>query len=130
MKLDCKLKTHDVVEIITNPQATPSRDWLNFVKHPKPKQKSNNGSKRRIVKKILSAAKKCLPTPQDDRGQKLADLTKAELCKPLLKRFSMNEMDDIYAAIGYGGITTGQALHKLMEARRKVQREGGACTQT
>lgn len=35
----------------------------------------------------------------------------------------MNEMDDIYAAIGYGGITTGQALHKLMEARRKVQRE-------
>lgn len=83
VKLDCKLKTHDVVEIITNPQATPSRDWLNFVKTSQAKAKSNNGSKRRIVKKILSAAKKCLPTPQDDRGRSLPTLRRpncANLC--------------------------------------------------
>ena len=123
VKLDCKLKTHDVVEIITNPQATPSRDWLNFVKTSQAKAKIKQWFKKANREENIVRGKEMLADAARRQGQKLADLTKAELCKPLLKRFSMNEMDDIYAAIGYGGITTGQALHKLMEARRKVQRE-------
>ena len=34
----------------------------------------------------------------------------------------MNDIEDIYAAIGYGGITTGQVLHKLIEQYRKEEK--------
>ena len=54
------------------------------------------------------------------QGQKLADLTKAELCKPLLKRFSMNEMDDIYAAIGYGGVSLIRMMPHIKDEYNKI----------
>ena len=57
------------------------------------------------------------------QGKKLVDLVKPEFCAPLLKRFTLNDMDDVYAAIGYGGMTTGQALHRLMEEYRKAEKQ-------
>ena len=56
------------------------------------------------------------------QGKKLVDLVKPEFYAPLLKRFTLNDMDDVYAAIGYGGMTTGQVLHRLMEEYRKAEK--------
>ena len=42
------------------------------------------------------------------QGRQLGELTKKSYYDDLLKRFNMNDIEDIYAAIGYGGITTGQ----------------------
>ena len=124
VNFDYQIQNGDRVEIVTSQNSRgPSRDWLNFVKTSQAKAKIKQWFKKANREENIVRGKEMLADAARRQGQKLADLTKAELCKPLLKRFSMNEMDDIYAAIGYGGITTGQALHKLMEARRKVQRE-------
>ena len=123
VKLDHKLKTHDVVEIITSPQATPSRDWLNFIKTSQAKSKIRQWFKKANREENIVLGRDMLAEAAKRQGKKLSDLVKPEYFAPLLKRFSLNEVDDVYAAIGYGGMTTGQALHRLMEEYRKEQKQ-------
>lgn len=123
VKLDYKLKTHDVIEIVTSPQASPSRDWLNFVKTSQAKAKIKQWFKKTNRDENILRGKEMLTEAARRQGQKLVDLVKQEFYQPMLKRFNMAEMDDAYAAIGYGGMTTGQVLHRLMDAYRKAQKE-------
>src|SRR5699024_3565023 len=58
------------------------------------------------------------------QGYTFAEAAKSEYFAELLKQFNMNEPEDIYAAVGYGGVTTGQVTHKLLEQVRK-ERAGG-----
>ena len=122
-KLDYKLKTHDVVEIITSPQATPKRDWLNFVKTSQAKNRIKQYFKKANREENVSRGKEMLSEAARRQGQKLSEITKPEFVQQVLARFTLNEMDDVYAAIGYGGLTTGQVLNKLMEAQRKARKE-------
>lgn len=122
VKLDHKLKTHDVVEIITSAQATPGRDWLNYAKTSQAKTKIRQWFKKANREENIVRGRDMLTEAAKRQGKKLADLVKPEFCAPLLKRFTLNDMDDVYAAIGYGGMTTGQALHRLMEEYRKAEK--------
>ena len=122
VKLDHKLKTHDVVEIITSQQATPGRDWLNYAKTSQAKTKIRQWFKKANREENIVRGRDMLAEAAKRQGKKLADLVKPEFYAPLLKRFTLNEMDDVYAAIGYGGMTTGQALHRLMEEYRKAEK--------
>ncbi|MBO4384040.1 MAG: bifunctional (p)ppGpp synthetase/guanosine-3',5'-bis(diphosphate) 3'-pyrophosphohydrolase [Clostridia bacterium] len=123
VKLDHKLKTHDVVEIITNQQATPGRDWLNYAKTSQAKTKIRQWFKKANREENIQRGREMLSEAAKRQGKKLADLVKPEYCASLLKRFTLNDMDDAYAAIGYGGMTTGQVLHKLMEEYRKAEKQ-------
>ncbi|MCR5612003.1 MAG: bifunctional (p)ppGpp synthetase/guanosine-3',5'-bis(diphosphate) 3'-pyrophosphohydrolase [Clostridiales bacterium] len=123
VKLDHKLKTHDVVEIITNQQATPGRDWLNYAKTSQAKTKIRQWFKKANREENVQRGREMLSEAAKRQGKKLSDLVKPEYFAPLLKRFTLNEIDDVYAAIGYGGMTTGQALHKLMEEYRKAEKQ-------
>ncbi len=122
VKLDHKLKTHDVVEIITNQQSTPGRDWLNYAKTSHAKTKIRQWFKKANREENIVRGRDMLTEACKRQGKKLSDLLKPEYYNPLLKRFTLNDMDDVYAAIGYGGMTTGQVLHRLMEEYRKEQK--------
>ena len=122
VKLDHKLKTHDVVEIITSQQATPGRDWLNYAKTSQAKTKIRQWFKKANREENIVRGRDMLTEAAKRQGKKLADLVKPEFYAPLLKRFTLNDMDDVYAAIGYGGMTTGQVLHRLMEEYRKAEK--------
>ena len=123
VKLDHKLKTHDVVEIITNQQSTPGRDWINYAKTSHAKSKIRQWFKKVNREENIVKGREMLTEAAKRQGRKLADLVKPEICGPLLKRFTFTDMDDVYAAIGYGGMTTAQALHKLMEEYRKLEKQ-------
>lgn len=123
VKLDHKLKTHDVVEIITSPQATPSRDWLNFIKTSQARTKIRQWFKVANREENIVRGREMLSEAAKRQGLKLPDLVKPEYYAPLLKRFTLQDMDDVYSAIGYGGMTTGQALHRLIEEYRKAAKQ-------
>ena len=53
------------------------------------------------------------------RGYDLKTLFKSEWLKDIYKKFTLQSAEDIYSAVGYGGITTGQILHKLIEEYRR-----------
>ena len=57
------------------------------------------------------------------QGHKLSDITKPDHVHAVLTKLNMNEFDDVLAAIGYGGLSTGQVLSRLMESYRKERKE-------
>lgn len=122
VRLDYKLKNNDVVEILTSAQATPSRDWLKSVKTQQAKAKIRQWFKKANREENILRGKEMLSDAAKRQGRALSDLTKDEFFADIFKRFNMNDMDDVYASIGYGGITTGQVLHKLIEQCRKEER--------
>ncbi len=123
VRLDYKLKNNDVVEIITSPNATPSRDWLKIVKTQQAKAKIRQWFKKANREENIQRGREMLSDAARRQGLQPADLNKAEYFTDILKRFNMSEMDDAYAAIGYGGVTTSQVLHKLIEQHRREEKE-------
>ncbi len=127
VKLDYKLKTNDVVEIVTSPNATPSRDWLKFVKTQQAKSKIRSWFKKANREENVQRGKDMLSEALKRQGAQLSDFTgKKEYFEDILKRFNMIDVEDVYASIGYGGITTGQVAHKLLEQARREAKAAAA----
>ena len=123
VKLDYKLRTHDVVEITTSPQASPNRDWLTFVKTSQAKNRIKQYFKKANREENIARGKDMLSEAARRQGHKLSEITKPDYIHAVLTKLNMNEFDDVYAAIGYGGLSTGQVLSRLMEAYRKERKE-------
>ncbi|MDO4543544.1 MAG: bifunctional (p)ppGpp synthetase/guanosine-3',5'-bis(diphosphate) 3'-pyrophosphohydrolase [Clostridia bacterium] len=122
-RLDYKLQTNDVVEIITsNSQVGPSRDWLNVVKTQSAKNKIRQWFKRANRDENIQKGREMLEEAAKRHGQQLQTLSKPEYWNEVLKRHNFSSMDDMYSAIGYGGVSAGQVLHKLMDLYRKEQK--------
>ncbi|MEL7607961.1 MAG: bifunctional (p)ppGpp synthetase/guanosine-3',5'-bis(diphosphate) 3'-pyrophosphohydrolase [Bacillota bacterium] len=123
VRLDYKLKTNDVVEIVTSAAQTgPSRDWMKIVKTQQAKTKIRQWFKKANREENIQRGKEMLEDAAKRNMLRLSDLTETENCAELLKKFNMSGIDDVYAALGYGGITTGQVLHKLIEKQRQEQK--------
>ncbi len=123
VRLDYKLKTNDVVEILTsNAQAGPSRDWLNIVKTQSARNKIRQWFKRANREENIQKGKEMLEDAAKRQSQHLPQLLKPEYLKEVLDRHNFISTDDMYSAIGYGGISSAQVLHKLMELDRKTRK--------
>lgn len=123
VKLDYKLCTHDVVEITTSPQASPNRDWLTFVKTSQAKNRIKQYFKKANREENIARGKDMLSEAARRQGHKLSEITKPDYIQAVITKLNMNEFDDVLAAIGYGGLSTGQVLSRLMEAYRKERKE-------
>ncbi len=108
--LSTKLKTGDIVEVITHPQRTPSRDWLQLV------VTSNARSRiRRWLKKIghdeLTAIGKDL-LERELRKAKIDYPQDKELME-IARELSFHSVDSLLAGIGNGDMTVGHIVSKL-----------------
>lgn len=119
-RLDYKLRTNDVVEIVTSTnQSGPSRDWLNIVKTQQAKVKIRQWFKKANREENIQKGKEMLEASAKRQGWQLTQLIKSEYYAPILKKNNMTGLEQIYAAIGYGGLSTSQVLHKLVEMYRR-----------
>lgn len=127
VRLDYKLKNNDVVEIITSPNATPSYDWLKITKTQQAKAKIRTWFKKANREENIQRGKDMLSEALKRQGAQLGDFTgKKEYFEDILKKFNMSDLDDVYASIGYGGITTGQVTNKLLEQAKKEAKAAAA----
>ena len=127
VRLDYKLKNNDVVEIITSPNATPSYDWLKIAKTQQAKAKIRTWFKKANREENIQRGKDMLSEALKRQGAQLGDFTgKKEYFEDILKKFNMSDLDDVYASIGYGGITTGQVTNKLLEQAKKEVKAAAA----
>ncbi|NLZ38288.1 MAG: bifunctional (p)ppGpp synthetase/guanosine-3',5'-bis(diphosphate) 3'-pyrophosphohydrolase [Firmicutes bacterium] len=117
--LDYELKTGDIVEIITSKQGSPSRDWINMVKSSSAKAKIRAWFKKERREENLIKGKELLE--KELRKQELDPqlYLKSALLLEAGKKFNLNTEDDLYAAIGLGGITAQQVVSRLKEEYRK-----------
>ncbi len=123
VRLDYKLQTNDVVEIITsNSQVGPSRDWLNIVKTQSAKNKIRQWFKKANREENIQKGREMLEEAARRHAQQLPVLMKPEYLNAVLTRHNFSSVDDMYSAIGFGGVSSGQILHKLMELHKKAQK--------
>ena len=111
--LDYEMQTGDIVSIITSPGKTPSRDWLKVVKTHQARSKIRQWFRKELKEENIVKGKDMLEQEAKRKGYHLKDLVKPEWVKRIFKKFMLNSVDDMYAAVGYGGITTNQILTKL-----------------
>ncbi len=123
VNLNAELKTGDIVEIITsNTSRGPSRDWLNIVKTPQARNKIRAWFKKEYKDENIEKGQDMLEEAAKRSGVLLGDLLKPEWLQKLYKKFTLSSVEDMYAAVGYGGLTTGQVLQRLLAELRREQK--------
>lgn len=118
--LGYELKSGDIVEIITSSSSKgPSRDWLNNVKTTQAKSKIRNWFRKELKDENIIKGREMLEKEAKRKGYDFKTLFRTEWVKGVFKKFTLQSTEDMYAAVGYGGITTGQILSRLIDEYRK-----------
>ena len=122
--LDSELNTGDVVEIITRKDGHPSRDWLNICKTNAAKSKIRAWFKRELKDENIVKGREMLEREAKRQGFDLfGQLMKPEWLEIVFKKYTFHNVDDMYSAIGFGGVSTNQVLQRLIEEYNKSQKE-------
>jgi len=115
--LDKIIQTGDVIEVLTNPNSKgPSRDWLKIVKTSGAKAKIRQFFKRELKDENIKTGKSMLEREAKRRGYTLSELLTDEAEKAVCDRYMFNTLDELYAALGYGGLSINQVIFKLLAA--------------
>ncbi|MGI5976399.1 MAG: RelA/SpoT family protein [Candidatus Limivicinus sp.] len=113
---DHVLQNGDIVEIRTSNSAPgPSRDWLNIAKSGSARTKIKQWFKKERREENIVRGRAMLEEELKRSGLVLDELLDEEIVNPILKRLSFNNMDDLYSAIGYGGLTATRAANRLKD---------------
>lgn len=122
--IDYKLKNGNIIEILTSSHSNgPSRDWLKFVKSTQAKNKIRQWFKKERKEENTEKGREMLEREVRRSGYDLQNLLKQQWLLMLAKKFNLNTIEDLYAAIGYGGIMLNQVVPKLKEMHKLAQRE-------
>lgn len=114
--LNSELKTGDVVEIITSPSSKgPSRDWLKFVKASSSKAKIKQFFRRIMQEENVRQGKTMLEEESQKRGFTLSELLTEGGLRKVYDRYSFTTEEDMYASVGYGGVSASQVVFKLID---------------
>ncbi len=111
--LDRPLKNGDIVEILTNKNAHPSLDWLNFVVTGTAKNRIRQWYKRSHREENIARARDLLVK---ELGKKSFDsLVKSEPMQIVAQRCNYNSVEDLLAGLGHGEVTVNQVVNRLRE---------------
>ena len=121
VQLTTQLHNGDVVEIITAQNAHgPSRDWLKIAKSSNARSKIRQWFKREKRDENIVNGRASFEAELKHCGVSLKELTNDENLPLVLKKLSYNSLDDMYAAIGYGGVTALKVVGRLREEIRRI----------
>ena len=120
MPLNTKLNNGDEIEIITNPQSKgPSRDWLKIVKTNLAKKQINQFFKREMKDENIKKGKSMIESYCKMKNIPLSELLVEKYLKLEFERYSLKDIDEMYASVGYGSLTTSQVVNKLYSDYKK-----------
>ncbi len=124
MPIITKLKSGDIVEILTSDQSKgPSRDWLKFVKSSGARNKILSWFKKNQREENIEKGKDLIEKELKKIGVKHDDLFKPEFIGAALNRYKYNSIEDMYASVGFGSISPGKIIARMLEEYRKVHKE-------
>lgn len=121
VSIDYKIKTGEIVEIITTKDEHhgPNRNWLNIVKTSEARNKIRQWFKRERREENIVEGKEELIREFKKNGIYLTDKDLPEFLADTVKRQRCNDLEDFYAAIGYGGIQLWRILPKIKDEYNK-----------
>ena len=120
--IDHKVQTGEIIEIITGSENRgPSRDWLNIVKTSEAKNKIRNWFKKERREENIREGRDALEREMRRNLMTLTDEQHDVFMEALARRNRCNSVEEMYAAIGYGGLQISRMLPKLKEEYTKLQ---------
>jgi GTP pyrophosphokinase len=118
--LNSTLAVGDMVEIITAKSSKgPSWDWLKIVKSSSARVKIKNFFKKELKEENIKTGKSMLESEAKARGYALNELLTEEAFLKLSSRMSFSNLDEMFASVGYGAVSTNQVLVKLIDYFRR-----------
>ena len=122
--LDTQLQTGDIVEILTSPSSKgPSMDWLKIVKTTEAKSKIRAYLKASLRDENILLGRDMIEKEARRQNLDPAKLLKAEYLEKIQRKQGFKTADDIYAAVGFGGMTAMQVVMRLNEEYKRATRE-------
>ena len=119
---DYVLQNGDIVEIRTSKSASgPSRDWLNMAKSGSARTKIKQWFKKEKREENVQRGRAMLEEALREDGLTLDDVMDEAIVSPILKRFSFTSADDLFAAVGYGGLTATRAANRLRDEAKNQE---------
>ena len=114
--IDTPLENGDIVEIITSKAAKgPSRDWLNICKSNQARTKIKQWFKKEKREENVIHGRNSFEAEMRRSALPLSITVDPEIAPQLLKKLSFDEWEDMYAAIGYGGLTAVKAVGRIRD---------------
>ena len=121
INIDTPLKNGDIVEILTSKSAKgPSRDWLNICQSNQARTKIKQWFKKEKREENVAHGRASFEAEMRRTGLPLSVTIDPELSHQLLKKLSFDDWEDMYAAIGYGGLTAVKAVGRIRDDINKA----------
>ncbi|MBU5485544.1 bifunctional (p)ppGpp synthetase/guanosine-3',5'-bis(diphosphate) 3'-pyrophosphohydrolase [Clostridium sp. MSJ-11] len=118
--LDYHLKTGEIVEIITsNSSKGPTIEWINIAKSNQAKSKIRAWFKKVKREESVGKGKELLEKEAKKQGYNFGEIAKGDILNNILKKYSFNSVEDLYAAAGMGDISPSSIVAKIKEAYEK-----------
>jgi len=120
--LKYELKNGDIVEVITSPHHTPSKDWLKIVKSSRARNKIRAWIKIEERKRSIVLGREICEKDLRKYSVNLQKIQKSGEFKKIAGEFGYAADDDLLAAVGYGKISVGQIIGKLLPEAKLQER--------
>lgn len=112
--LKYKLQNGDTIEIITQPGAHPSKDWLKFAVTTRALSKIKAWIKTEEREKSVDLGREILDREAKKNHLKMTQMAKSEEMKKFMEESSILSFDDLLALIGYGKISPKQIVNRFL----------------
>ncbi|WP_425423362.1 RelA/SpoT family protein [Shimazuella kribbensis] len=118
--LDYQLQTGDKVQVLTSKHSYgPSQDWLKLVKTSHARNKIRSWFKTQRREESIIKGKEMVEALLKKHDYDINEAMKSEKMTEVCKRFNFPNADEMLAAVGYGGISTAQVVHRLTSGMRE-----------
>lgn len=118
--LSYELQNNDIVKIITNNNATPNQDWLNFVKTNQAKTKIKSYFSKKDREDLLDKGKNILEKEIRKRKLSISEVLNNDNLNKILKDLKMDSLEDLYLSIGTLRYTAGYIINLTTEDKHNV----------
>jgi GTP pyrophosphokinase len=108
-----ELETGDIVEVITSKNHLPSKDWLNFVKTVKARQRIRQWIKTQEKERSLSLGREMCEKAFRKHRLNFTALMKSDEMAAAVDHFGFKSLDDLIVSVGYGKITPLQIIRRI-----------------
>ena len=120
---DTPLKNGDIVEVITSKSAHgPSRDWMKICKSNEARNKIRQWFKKERREENIATGRASFESELKHVGLSLAAITAEDVLPFILKKVRFGTLDELYAAIGYGGMSAQKAVVRVKDEMTRLDR--------
>ncbi|KXH87349.1 bifunctional (p)ppGpp synthetase/guanosine-3',5'-bis(diphosphate) 3'-pyrophosphohydrolase [Sporosarcina sp. HYO08] len=122
--LDTELFTGNIIEVLTSKQSFgPSRDWLKIAITSQARNKIRQFFKKQLREENIDKGREIVEREIRTQEYDAKDVLTPDNIKRAIEKFSFTSEEDMYAAIGSGGISAQQVVNRLAERMRKEREQ-------